>query len=530
MCSTTNPGGAGKWRAEYAEALRNAHVAILPDNDQAGREHAQQVAASLYGKAASVRIVELPGLPAKGDASDWLAAGGTREELERLPAEARLWEPPPDSATPAGAGVKARHSGRGPSQATRLAALAEAAELFHTLGSDPEPYATIPVNGHRETWRLRSRGFRRWLSREYALAEGATPSAQAEEEALRVLEGRALHDGAALAVHTRIAERDGAIYIDLCNDRWQAVEIDTHGWRVVAEPPVRFRRARGMLPLPEPARGGSVDELRAFVNVGSDADWRLVIAWLVAALRPSGPYPVLCLHGEQGAAKSFTARALRALVDPNTASLRAEPREERDLAITATNSWLVALDNLSHLRSWLSDALCRLATGGGFATRELYSDDEERIFEGQRPVLLTGIDEVVSRGDLLDRCIILTLPPIPEGLRRAERELLAKFDAARPQILGGLLDAVAGALKCLPDVRLPRLPRMADFATWASAAEPALGWWPGGFLDAYAGNREEANELALEADPLVPPLQELAAGLAPGAAWEGIARELLAAL
>jgi hypothetical protein len=289
---------------------------------------------------------------------------------------------------------------------------------------------------------------------------------------------------------------------------------------------VRFRRPRGLLPLPEPLPGGAVDELRAFVNAPDDDRWRLLLAWLVAALRPRGPYPALALSGEQGSAKSTAARVLRALVDPNAAPLRAQPREPRDLMIAATNGWAVALDNLSAVPVWLSDALCRLATGGGFAVRELFSDAEEALFEAQRPVLLTGIEDLATRGDLLDRALVVTLPAIPEEARMTEGELWPAFEAARPRVLGALLAAVATGLARLPGTRLDRLPRMADFALWVAAAEPAL--WPesGAFLRAYTGNRADAREAALEASPLVPALRALAAEALFGR-WEGTATDLL---
>jgi len=94
LTATTNPGGAGKWRPEYGEALRGAHVVILPDGDGSGHRHAEQVARFLHGVAAEVRIVDLPGLPDKGDVSDWLAAGGTVDELLRLASAAPPWQPP----------------------------------------------------------------------------------------------------------------------------------------------------------------------------------------------------------------------------------------------------------------------------------------------------------------------------------------------------------------------------------------------------------------------------------------------------
>src|SRR5262249_35274143 len=162
---------------------------------------------------------------------------------------------------------------------------------------------------------------------------------------------------------------------------------------VVSDPPVRFRRPKGMLALPRPGDGGSIAELRDFLNVGTDQDFLLLVAWLVAALRPSGPYPVLCLHGEQGTAKSTTARLLRDLWAPYKARLRRMPTTDRDLMIASSNSWVAAFDNLSHLEPALSDALCCVATGGGYTTRRLYTDEEETIFDVCRPVVLTGIEE-----------------------------------------------------------------------------------------------------------------------------------------
>ena len=295
---------------------------------------------------------------------------------------------------------------------------------------------------------------------------------------------------------------------------------------MINDSPVKFRRTRGMLPLPEPVRGGSLNLLRSLVNV-TDSDWPLVAAWLVSTCRPDSPCPVLALHGEQGSAKSTLARMLRACIDPSKAPLRSEPRDERDLMIAATNARLIALDNLSRIPPWLSDSLCRLATGGGFATRELYANDEEVLFDAMRPVLLNGIEELATRGDLLDRAIVLNLPTIPEDGRRSEAEIWRDFEASRPTILGAILDAVSHALRNLDSVHLEKLPRMADFALWATAAEGALGVAPGAFMAAYTGNREAANDLALEASPVAP---AIIAFVERERLWTGTATELLKGL
>jgi hypothetical protein len=218
---------------------------------------------------------------------------------------------------------------------------------------------------------------------------------------------------------------------------------------------------------------------------------------------------------------------LRSVIDPAVEPLRAPPRDERDLAIAASGNWTPALDNLSGIRGWLPDALCRLATGGGFATRELFSDDREVIFSAKRPVILNGIDSLAVAGDLRDRSIIVELPPIPPDKRRAERDFYRELEEARPKVLGALLNAVSAALRNRDQVNLKELPRLADFAVWVTATEEALGWESGAFAAAYIGNQTEATELALDNDPVAGAIRTL---LSEQDEWTGTSTKLLAVL
>jgi hypothetical protein len=220
---------------------------------------------------------------------------------------------------------------------------------------------------------------------------------------------------------------------------------------------------------------------------------------------------------------------LRSLIDPRMPDLRAEPREIRDLAIAARWSWLAAFDNISHLPQWLSDALCRLATGGGFATRELYSDFDESLFDALRPVILTGIADFIAKDDLLDRTVQVTLSAIPDDRRRPEKSLWAAFEAARPHLLGALLDDVAAALRTRREVSLPRLPRMADFAIWAVAAEMGCGE-PAAFMEAFARSRAAGHEQAIEASPIGAALLAFITDGLIRAPWQGTSSDLLARL
>ena len=299
-------------------------------------------------------------------------------------------------------------------------------------------------------------------------------------------------------VHVRTAEADGKLYIDLCNDAWEAVEISEDGFRVTSHPPVKFIRKPGMLPLPKPIEGGTVEQLRPFINV-TDDDWKLVVAWLMAAIRPTGPYPILVVNGEHGSCKSTTCRRLRSLVDPNTVPIRNTPKDNQTMMIWATNSHVIALDNLSSMPTWLSDGMCRLATGGGHSERANYTDDAEKLFFAVRPQVVNSIGDIAMRSDFCDRALTIRPPTVDKSKRRPEKELDAGFAAVYASIFGALLTAASHGLKKMPDVEKMDMewPRLADFANWMVAVEAGLGWQTGDFMRAIACNEDESNETVL---------------------------------
>jgi hypothetical protein len=418
------------------------------------------------------------------------------------------------------------HDAKHGKQADVLISLAcKRAEFWHAI--DNTAFADIRVKNHRETWPLRSRNFKLWLAQQYYEYCQSAANSDALQNALNVLEAKARFDGPEREVYVRVANANGKIIIDLGTGDWSAIEIDADGWRIVAEPDVRFRRSKGMLPLPVPKSDGNINALRPYLNVKTDEDFALVVAFLIATLRGRGPFIILVLTGEHGTAKSTLTRIVRALSDPNSAPLRSLPREDRDLSISANNGYVLAFDNVSNLPPWMSDSLARLATGGGFSTRELYTDSEESLFDAMRPIILNGIEDFVTRGDLADRAITLMLAEIPDEKRRDEESFWAEFNLAAPSILGALLDAIVCGLQLLPDVKLTRKPRMADFAKWVVACEPELPWTLGTFMRAYEGNRAEAVETMLESDSVVVALR---AFLSERNEWKGTAGDLLKAL
>lgn len=441
---------------------------------------------------------------------DFLAQGETPASLEKLIVPLEQLPRPKEQ----------------PNQAQVLVDIGSRAELFHT--PEREAYALCPVGGHSEAYSISERGggLRDYLILEYYRLKDQVPSSTALTDATGILRAKAMLEGPTRKVYTRLAWEGDRLFLDLANDARDVIEISSTGWTIATDPPVIFRRPKGIQALPRPVQGGTLDDLRRFINVQRESDWMLVVGWLVGTLKPYGAMAHLALAGEQGSAKTTATRLLRGIIDPNDAGVRKEPKDERDLVLAARNGLIVTLDNASRLSDDLSDGLCRLSTGAAISTRKLYTDDEEAFLVAKRPAILNGIIEIVTRGDLSDRTITIELQPIAEAQRRTEADMDAEYDALRPSILGGLLDAASAALRNWGTTRLDRSPRMADFARWVEAAAPALGWKPRAFLTAYANMGEDATATLLEASPIGRACQDFAHGL-PSRSWTGTAEDLL---
>ena len=397
-------------------------------------------------------------------------------------------------------------------------------EPFRTPGD--ELFASHRIRGRRENVSIGSGALKTVLKHVFFQALKRPLKADPLAEAMGVLEGEALC-GPVYEVHTRIAPGpEGSIYVDLNDEQGHVVHIDASGWRVLTDAPVRFRRPAGSAALPVPVRGGSLDELRLVLNLRDEDAWILLRGFLVGSIHPRGPYFVGVVNGEKGTAKSTTSGVILGVIDPKDTPLRRPPREERDLAIAARHSWLVAYNNLSHLSPRMSDSLSALATEGGMVVRTLYSDDGETRFRDRRPIVLNGIPDFVTRGDLSDRSLRVVLARIPPEERREESDVLAQFKEMLPRVLGALYTAAACALRNLPDIELERLPRMADAAKWITAAESALGVPEGTFLAALDRAHAEASATVVGADPVAMAV----ARWAPAAPWRGSAGDLLSLL
>ena len=417
---------------------------------------------------------------------------------------------------------------KGPSQADIMLYLVnQNATLFHT--PDGEAYANIIDEGIQKNLSLRSEEFETWLTYLYFIKTQKPIGTSFLKTALRTLYSIAKYHGPEVEVNLRYAYHSGCIYIDLGNKKWEQIQISPGGYKVISgsESPVKFRRDRSMSAMPYPAEKGSLEPLRDILNINSDSDFKLLIGWLIGAITPTGPFPILVLTGEQGTSKSMTTRILKDLIDPSMCATLALPKSERDLAIAANNSWLLPYDNLSSLSGNISDFFCRLSTGGGFRTRSLFTNGQETVFNSIRPIIMNGITDFVTRQDLTDRAIIINLDPIPQNRRMTEKQIKAQWEETKPFVFAALCDALAMSLKNSGSVNLRESPRMADFVHTVTAAEPALGWKNGEFFEVYMENINKVVDIALESDEVAKAVMLM---MRQKDEWTGTATELRATL
>jgi hypothetical protein len=360
-------------------------------------------------------------------------------------------------------------------QAVRLIRMVE--ESYDLVQTTLGATAVVPKNGPNIVRPMRggSPSLSSELAQSYFVRFGKTCSQTARTEAFAVLDGRA-QCLPRTDVFLRYAPTPEGIAVDLgMPDSGRAVLIRPNAWEVVDTAPVPFTRTALTLPMPEPVRGGRIEQLRDLLNLTDDA-WHLLVAWLVAAVIPDIPHPILFPRGWKGTAKSTGSEFIAQLLDPSAVPLRKPPKDDEAWITAATGSHVVAIDNVSRIPEWFSDELCRAATGTGDVRRKLYTDADLVTFAFRRVVILNTIAlNSPLRDDLADRLLPLDLEPIEATRRIADSEIRAKERDARPYVLAGLFDLVSQVLAVLPSVQCSELDRMADFTKVVATVDQCRG-------------------------------------------------------
>jgi 5S rRNA maturation endonuclease (ribonuclease M5) len=512
ILAVTSGSADSTTRADW-KPLANRSIVIWPDNDEAGKRFADTAITELRKLDCSIRQVKVEdlNLPLKGDVVDWLAINpyATKADILSIPTfdaqEALLCNNSNEQIEDDK--IEEEKSHKQNQVSVLVDFVVTRAELFH----DKNAVVYAQDLTTRETRRLDGRTFKDWLVANFYESTGKSPREQSMREALNTLSGLARHKGQCHDVYVRVAKdskNNDVYFLDLGEPgQSRAIRIAAGNWEIITDPPVRFLRPETLRPLPTPIAHNDLSLLWKMVNIPEN-DRLLVITWLIECLRPDTPFPILELIGEQGSAKSTTQTMLRRLIDPNACDLRAAPKTAEDIFVSAGVNWLVSYENISHLSPQIQDALCVLATGGGYAKRKLYSDADESVITVKRPIALNGISATVTAQDLLDRTISIETPLIDERVETTE--LWRAYEAELPNFLGALLTIFSQALACLPTIRLAAAnrPRLVEFARLGVAIAETQGKTAEEFLTQFNASRQESIARTIDASPVASALIE----------------------
>lgn len=404
-----------------------------------------------------------------------------------------------------------------PVQAMLQAIEASDAVLFHDQYHDT--YIAYHGNGS-EVAKINSKLSRLWLNRYAYINLKFVPTADTINRVLQTLSAQAHFEGNQHALGVRAVRNTDGLWYDLGG---RAVHITENGWKVTETVPLVFRRFPHQKNQVTPVSGGDLNLLLKYINITNESDRLLFLVYVVAAFIPDYPHPLLILHGAQGAGKTTPMKVMKELIDPSELGGLSAPKNIEGFVQTISHHSFMFYDNLSKMQEWFSDALARAATGDSFSKRELYTDDDDVIYRFQKTVALNGINQVVYKSDLLDRSILLNLERISPENRKEAQVFWLEFEADRPLILGAIFDTLANALALYPNIRLDRLPRMADFARWGYAIAEASGVSGDAFIKAYSRNIVVQHDEAIEANPVAQTIMEF---MRDCDAWSGTPAEL----
>lgn len=501
---STTTGSADSVEKTDLQQLASRSIIIWPDNDSPGECYANSLIKALQPLGCEIKQIDVNvlNLPEKGDVVDWLALNpdATIDDILNLPSI-------PIENTPhtTDTNGQTKDEASKQSQTTALVEFTKArVKLFHD--KNHAVYGQDLETG--EIKRLDGRQFKDWLVANFYDVTGKSPRDQSLREALGTLGGLARYRGDCCEVHIRAAQHEDKYYLDLGEPgQSRVVCISAGGWEIIDNAPVYFLRPETLQPLPEPIKNDDISPLWCMVNI-PECDQLLIITWLIDCLRPETPFPILELIGEQGSAKSTTQTMLRRLIDPNSCELRAAPKSIEDIFVSAGVNWLVSYENISHLSPQAQDALCVLATGGGFAKRKMYTDADESIILVKRPVVLNGISAAVTAQDLVDRTISIETPRIT--LRTEITDLWEQYRLHHASLLGALLNIFAEALARLKRIELPPAdrPRLAEYAKLGMAVAQTMGKNEMDFLNHFNENRQETIARTIDASPVASALIE----------------------
>lgn len=411
------------------------------------------------------------------------------------------------------------------SAASLLVDIAGSLGVSYIKGQSGEPYAVVQKAGHKEIWECSSKEFRDWLGYNYYIKHKAVVSATALRDALNTIHGIAMFEAEQATIHNRVAFDGPSLYYDLADECRNVIRISAKDWKVDNSCPVFFKRRDHQLRQVLPAGNGDITLLTKYLNVPSENQRLLLLCTMLSYFIPGIPHNILMLHGPQGSSKTTTAKLLRCLVDPSKSPTMRLASNLNDLSVQLYHHMMPVYDNLSSICSRQSDALCSAVTGDSICKRTLYTTNDQTHFSYQPCIVMTGINIIPWKSDLLDRTILVALNSMSSNRRLEESELYLRFESDRPRILAGICDVLVKSLQIHKNlIRDSGLTRMADSHKWGHAFATAMGYSTGDYETALRENDELKNMEVVACNPVASAVICFMEGRDN---WEGTATDLL---
>ena len=369
------------------------------------------------------------------------------------------------------------------------------------------PHAGIQVDDHIEVLKLNATRFKNWVRRTTYQENGVVIDSSTLNDIIGILSAEAEFNPECPTINLalRVANIDDSWYYDLTNKQWEFIKITPEGWYKVKNAIIFHRYST--TPQVDPIREYPPDILDKFINlfnIQGDKNRLLLKCYIISLFIPGIPKVILNLHGEEGAAKTTLQELIKMLVDPNPMKTSSFLRDTNEFVQQLAHNYVMAYDNISIIRDWISDLLCRVVTGSGFSKRELFTTDDDFIYTIKRCIMLNGITIAATKADLLDRSLIIQLEEIKKSKRRKINDIWKEFDEIKAPLLGYILDVLVKVMAWKKEHGSPsiQLSRMADWTEYSEIIARCIGYKDNELVEAYNENEGLQLDEVLNSNPV----------------------------
>lgn len=347
----------------------------------------------------------------------------------------------------------------------------------------------------------------------------------AVDQAILYMSGLARRAGIKHNLDLRVTKYADDIWIDVCNDKWEAIRVNKSGWGIEAIPPIIFKRYSHMLPFIVDKSGTKkdYDAYLKLLNFQSENAKLLYSGFITGIFYQNTDMPIIVFTGAQGAAKSSASVATRLVVDPSALPVFNLNKDEDELPQKILHHFLPFFDNCTYISQESSNLFCQASSGMGFSKRKLFTDTDDVICSVRRALGFNGITAPSMSPDFLDRATLIPLDRITGENRRDKEEIERERDLLLPKVRGYILNVLVSALNDEEIINMPAS-RLAGFARFADKCTTAMGYTRGEFSKAYYEANKDIAEEAVQADPLASVLLDL---LDARGGWNGKVSDLL---